>query len=962
MNSFLKEVATDLISQFGPNLKDVAIVFNNKRPVTFLKKHLGQLLGKAFWSPSFFTITEFFRSSTDLILADSIKQFFVLHQEFNKLLKEEGKVGLTPDQFFPMAEIILNDFSQVDYELINSDQIFSALEDIAVIQNQFPHFTPEQQQFLKQFWTTFSAERQQEFQQKFIDLWKRMPRLYHQFHAALNQEKLTTIAHTYRQLALGLPPIPNFIEQYKKIVFVGFNALNKAEAILFKKWQTEGRALFYFDADSYYYDDEIQEAGLFIRRNLNNTGLINALGNFPNRIRSHQKQIKVVQTQGHTAQAKAINEFLNAETLASQSDDPETTAIIIADESLLLPVLQTIPINAGKVNVTMGFPLAQSTVFGLIELWLNIQEQVHKANKDSIYYRDVQAFLSHPLSGVKETERNALLKLMLDKAWIEVPLTELHFSTLLSPNFFTVKHQGIQCIDALYSMLKSVLEQRQKAGNLQQLESNLILEVLKNLNLLYDGLNVYASNLPLSFVFNLIRKSLQGLSVPLEGEPLKGIQVMGLLESRLLDFEKVVILGVNEGVLPKVSTSPSFIPDSIRRAYEMPVLENQNAISAYLFYRLLQRSNDVYLVYNSLIDESNSGEPSRFLSQLEFESNYKFEYHRQEQTVLIEPKTELVIPKTGSVLKILNSFLQSSGRWDDKKISATALTTYLGCSLQFFFRYIAEIKEPEKVAETLEANQIGSILHQVLEWFYSSLSEANSEITKNKIREKRSEVPFLCRQALSVMLYDKKDQLKSPNSMQVIVLKIVEEYAFAIIDHDSNIAPFKIVELENKKDYKYRFPITVKGAPQEVSLYGIIDRVDQKDGKVRIVDYKTGGRDEVRFSCLEDIFERDGKKPNKALIQTLFYTHIYEKVRKVNQVEPNLYIVRKMKKDGTLFFNGARNGKVFLQAEHLEDLKNGFDEKLRILLEELFNTDVPFTHTQKAENCTFCPYKEICRK
>ncbi|MDB5121201.1 MAG: ATP-dependent nuclease subunit [Sphingobacteriales bacterium] len=960
MNSFLREVATDLISRFGADLKDVAIIFNNKRPVTFLKKHLGELSGKAFWSPSFFTIGEFFSLATDLISADHIKQFFVLHQEFNKLLKEEGKPEFTPDQFYPMAEIILGDFSQIDYDLINPDQVFSALEDIAVIQHQFPHFSEDQQKFLEQFWATFSAERQQNFQQKFIDLWRRMPKLYRQFHESLIHENLTTTANLYRSLANGNIQKPEFLNDYKKLIFVGFNALNKAEATLFKTYQEQERAIFYFDADSYYVNDTLQEAGLFLRKNLQKTGLINVFEKLPANM-AKPKQIQVIQAQGHAAQAKALNEFLNAENLASNADDPEKTAIIIVDESLLIPVLQTIPENAGKVNVTMGYPLAQSTVFGFIDLWLTIQEQVFKEGKDTIYYRDVQAFLSHPLSGINSKERDLILQRIIEKQWVEIPLTELLFASVLTPGFFTVKHEGAQCIDALTSLLRHVLEQRQKNHQLQQLEASLILEVIKKLNQLHDGLLTYASTLFLPFVFSLIRKALTGLSVPLEGEPLRGIQVMGLLESRVLDFEKVLVLGANEGVLPKVSTSPSFIPDSIRRAYDLPVLENQNAISAYLFYRLLHRSSDVYLVYNSLIDESNSGEPTRFLSQLEFESNYKFIYHRQQQTVQIEPATDIIVPKEGAVWKALQRFLQSTGKWDDKKISATALTTYLNCSLQFFFRYVAEIKEPEEVAENLEANQVGTILHQVLEWFYQDLAATDKEITAKRIKEKREDLPFLCRQALSELLFKKRDQLKNPNSMQQIILRIVEEYVNVVLDHDEKTAPFHIVELENKKDYKYRFPIEINNSAHEVSLYGIIDRVDEENGHTRIVDYKTGGRDDVRFSCLDDLFERDGKKPNKAMLQTLFYTYIYEQVSGKKQVEPNLYIIRKMKNDGTLFFTGSRP-RVYLQAEHLEDMKAGFEDKLRTLLEELFDRNIPFSHTTNKDNCAFCPYEGMCKK
>lgn len=961
MRSFLKEVAADLLSRFGEELKDVAIIFNNKRPELFLKKHLGQLTGKASWSPAFFTIGQFVALSSDLLGADHVRQFFILHREFNKLLLDQGKPPVTPDQFYPMAEIILSDFAQIDYDLANAEELFCQLEDIAVIQQQFPHFTTEQQQFMEQFWSAFSAEKQQDHQQKFIDLWKRMPKLYRAFHENLASQNLSTTANLYRQLAEGQARQPHFADSYKKLVFVGFNALNKAEEKLFVRWQNEDRAIFYFDIDPYYVEDDLQEAGLFIRRSLKRAGLKNAFVAGHVSLAEQQKEVQVVQTLGYAAQAKAVRNLIEGTVNPEQNEDPEKTAIVIVDESLLIPVLQTIPPEAGIVNVTMGYPLGQSTVFGLIDLWLIVQEQVHKEKKDSVYHRDVLAFLSHPLAGVRAAEREALQKQILDNQWVEVPLTELHFASAIAPNFFTVKHEGLQSIDALYVLLTAVLEQRQKSGLLQQIEASLIMAVSQNLNLLHDSLAEFARELPLSFVLALVRKALQGLSVPLEGEPLKGIQVMGLLESRCLDFEKVIVLGANEGVLPKLSVSPTFIPDSIRRVYGLPVIENQDAISAYLFYRLLQRSEEVSMVYNTLVDESNTGEPSRFLRQLEFESKLRFKYFQQQQTVRIEPGQQLSVPKTGEVWKALQRFFQSKGGWDDEKLSATAITTYMNCPLQFFFRYVAKIKEPEEVSENLEANQVGSVFHQVLEWFYEDLSGTDNLITAEKIRGKRKDIAVLCREALSLELYKKKDKLRRPNSVQQIVLRIVEEYVDAVLLHDENIAPFRIVELENKKDYKYRFPLHVNGKEKSVMLYGIIDRVDEKDGITRIVDYKTGGADEVKFTHLDDLFEREGKNQNKAMVQTLFYTFVYEQVKKVRRVEPNLYIIRKMKKDGTVFFSGPARSKVLLQAEHLEELKVGFRAHLKTLLEEMFNPEIPFSDSVSKENCGYCPYKEICQ-
>ncbi len=956
MIPFLREVAADLIARLGDDLKEAAIIFNNKRPEAFLKKHLGELQGNASFSPAFFTISSFFAASTNLVVADPLKQFFILHLEFNKLLVAEGKPTLSPDQFFPMANIILSDFAEVDYDLVDAGPLFTQLEDIAQIQQQFDHFTEEQQAFLERFWSSFSADKQRSHQQKFLELWIRMPLLYRNFHQAMQARGLITTAQTYRRLAAGTADGPKFISSYKKLIFIGFNALNRCEETLFKQWQNEGCALFYFDTDDYYLQDNLQEAGVFLRRNINRSELINS---FPQQqiLADKRSMVDVIKTQGHAAQAKILTEKINFEALSAFSDDPGKTAIILADETLLVPVMQTLPPEAGIVNITMGYPLTQSPLFGLTELWLNIQEQINKQQKHTVYYRDALAFLSHPLSGVKAAEREELQNKLLGHQWVEVPLTELHLISNLAPNFFTSRHTGLQTIDALYLMLTAVLEQRQRQNQLNELEANLILEACKKLNLLHDNLDAYAPNLGLSLVFALIRKTLSSLAVPLEGEPLHGIQVMGMLESRCLDFEHVIILGMNEGTMPKRSVNPSFIPDSLRRANGMPVLENQDAISAYLFYRLLQRSEKVTLVYDGLGGDTEAAEPSRFIRQLAYESKLNFNYLQQEQPVRIESSNVITIPKQGKVWKEMESFFYNGNPFKTTNISATAFTTYLTCTLQFFFRYVAKIKEPEEVAENLEANQIGSALHQALEWFYADLIKTDTVITADRIDQKLPEIPEYSRAALSQVLFKNRVQLKHANSMQQIVLQIVAEYMKAILAHDQLHSPFQIVELENKKDYKYHFPIEINGQKKYLQLYGILDRVDEKDGQTRIVDYKTGS-DELKYSSLEKLFERDGKSQNKAVVQTLFYTYIYEQVKRTSNVEPNLYAVRKMKTEGTRF----KSGKTILQSVDLEDAKAAFTGHLQNTLAEMFDQQIPFLQTTRLETCQYCPYKDICER
>ena len=952
---FLRQVAADLLSRFGDDLKDVAVVLTNKRPIVFLRKHLADLSGKPIWSPSFFTVQEFFAQSSQFPQTSPLTQFFILHQLHNQLLKEEGRPDETPDEFYPLAEIILADFAQLDYDLVDPGEVYAELRDIALLEQRFPHLSADQQRFMRQFWESFSIGKQTAIQQKFLQLWGRLPILYQRFKQELAQQGLTTAAVTYRDLAEGHAAHPRFIDGYKRMAFVGFNALSRCEVRLFTQWQEADQALFYFDADRYYVDDELQEAGLFMRKNSWQHGLRNALGEFPAVLGAKTDPVDLISASGKVAQAKLLSKLLVGKVADKAS--PIQVAIILADESLLIPLLQSLP-EGVDFNVTVGYPMMQSTLFGFIDLWLGIQQHLATNRGRTVHHRDVEAVLAHPLSGIAPRERHAIQEKIANHQLLEIPVVELLLATGSYPGFFAERNGSEAILHALHQLLEGVLEQRQGNHALQHIEASLILAAKKTLNLLHDGM-ARRQGLSATFVCSLIRKALQGITAPIEGEPLKGIQIMGLLESRCLDFDEVYIIGANEGSLPKITAAPTFIPDSIRRAHGLPVLENQDALSAYLFYRLLQHPRHVTVVYNTVVDERNSGEVSRFVRQLVFESRFTVQHRKQQraiQTAAIPPP--LTAEKKGAVWLKMSRYLDDAdpGR---PKLSASALTTYLQSPLLFFLKYIAGIKEPPRIAEEFEMNRLGTVVHQVMQDAYQQLKGESDIITAQGIRQKIKVLPQICLQALSKELYGETGRIQVPNSTQRILLKVAEEYAAVFLHYDAaHVAPLHIVELENEQDYAVDFPITVRGELRTVRLYGIIDRVDEVNGKTRIVDYKTG-RDEVKFNGLDTLFAPASPKSNKAMIQTLFYTYVYEQVTGRREVEPNLYIARKLRTEGPLFYTGGRSGGFIAEGSALEDIKKQFVAFLRQTLEELFNPDVPFGHNPDAIMYPNDPYKEF---
>jgi ATP-dependent helicase/nuclease subunit B len=977
MRPFLKEVAEDLIARLGDNLQHSAIVFNNKRPAAYLQNHLGSILQRPFWSPSFYTIQELFALSSDLKIADPFTQFFTLFKVYNDLLQADGMKAMEPAKFYPIARIILSDFSQIDNDLVDAFKLFEELEDIAEIDLQFDYLTTEQQEFLRGFWRSYSEGKQKKQQEQFIRMWRRMPAIYEQYHAALKAKGFITMAQVYRKLAAG-KDLPDFTAPFAKgkLVFVGFNALTQAEAVVFKRFQDQGKALFYFDTDTYYMDDHTQEAGLFLRKNLERTGLINALGESRALIKSAVKTVNVFQTQGHAAQAKILHQALQSDyPLLKDNAHAGQVALVLADESLLLPLLQTIPTqyhdgeknHPVNLNVSMGYPLAASSIFGLADLWLCVQAQMNEAQKESVNFKEVEAFLSHPLTGVTEKMRDKIQQKLIDEQLVEVPVSRLMGQKGLLALFFAPVTSAAETTSAFQEILKYILEHQLAQKTLKQTEADLFVATLKELNRLHDTLSEHLSSTAavpeqgsvdqrrhvqkeLSFVLSLIQKAIQGIAVPLSGEPLQGIQVMGLLESRNLDFEHIYILGANEGVLPQSTISTSFIPDGIRRAHGLPVIENQDAISAYMFYRLLQRAENISLVYNAQTDERNTGEPSRFLRQLEYESGYQFNYFAQQQEIATENRIPVQIKKDKQVMFLLKKYLTG-----EQRLSATALTTYVDCPLQFFYKYVARIEEPKEVVENVEANIVGLMLHWMLETFYRELMRADAMMSKERIAEHRKTIPRLAERAFARIVFNDEQHAVNHNGMQKVVLAIVKEYAEIILDQDEAHAPFKILALEKKDQINFDF--FVDGVKECITLHGIIDRIDEKDGITRIVDYKTGS-DDLRFSSIEEVFQTNGKKLNKALIQTLFYTHVYEQANTKERVEPNIYSIRNMRTEGAYFMEGR--GKTRLAGDRLADIKLEFVELLRKKLGELFDEHTPFTPTTNENSFTYSPYITLC--
>jgi ATP-dependent helicase/nuclease subunit B len=595
----------------------------------------------------------------------------------------------------------------------------------------------------------------------------------------------------------------------------------------------------------------------------------------------------------------------------------------------------------------MGFALSTSSIFGLIDLWLSTQLEL--LQKETVSYQNVEAFLTHPLSGLSHKMRDKIQTALLDENYVEIEHVRLLRQSGLFEVFFRKILNSEQVVSTLINVLTVVLTRLSTAKTLKKIDAELFVKTIQELNRLHDTFGKHVGIEETSFVIYLVQKALKAIAVPLSGDPLNGIQVMGLLETRNLNFDNVVILGFNEGIIPKSSIGNSFIPDSLRRVYGLPVLENLDAISSYMVYRLIQRAKNISLVYNNLTDESTSGEASRILKQLSYESTFTFNYHELNLNVKTEVSREVKIEKKD------NKFIQDTlalyleGK---RKFSPSALTQYISNPIDFFFNYIAGIKEPKEVSAVVEANEIGSILHQVMEYFYSDLK--GSEVTEEAIKVRRKNVPSLIQRAFAAVMFKSPEKVIEYKGMQKVILSIVDAYVDIILSQDEAQTPFQIISLEQKVEADLSF--NIHGEPATVKLIGFIDRVDLKDGITKIIDYKTGS-DKLTFKDVPELFNTNGKNINKALVQTLLYTYAYEQFSGKSCVEPNLYIVKTMTQDGVWF----KTGRQTLNGDFLEEIKPEFLNELRRKLTELFESTY-FEVSEVEDNYKYSIYKTLFGK
>ena len=645
MQSFLQLVAHDLYAKIGNDLSRTVLIFPNKRANLFFNEYLAGESDQPIWSPAAMSISDLFQKLSVQKTGDPIR----LVCELYKVFKEETESQETLDDFYFWGELLISDFDDVDKNLVDADKLFSNLQDLKSLMDDYEFLDKEQEEAIQQFFRNFSIERRTELKEKFISLWDKLGTIYHHYRKNLTELGIAYEGMLYR----------NVIEQldtdqlkYDKYIFVGFNVLNKVEKEFFRKLQKADKAIFYWDYDIFYTQQiKKHEAGEFINRNLKD---------FPNELPASYfdslkkpKKIRYISASTENAQARFLPEWIRT---TFSSDNEKENAVVLCNEALLLPVLHSIPEEVKNVNITMGFPLAQTPVYSFINAAMELQTNGYRFDTGRFTYETVSAILKHPYTRQLSTKAD-IIERELTKTNRFYPLpSELKQDEFLA-NLFTPRNGIKELCDYLIGLIKDISTLYRKEGEYNDIFNQLYRESLfqsfLKINRLYSLIESGELNIQTHTLKRLISKVLTSSNIPFHGEPAIGMQVMGVLETRNLDFRNLVMLSLNEGQLPKTGGESSFIPYNLRKAFGMTTIEHKNAVYAYYFYRLIQRAENITLLYNTSSDGLNRGEESRFMLQLLVEGPHEItrEYLEAGQSPQSTPKIE--IPKTQKILERL---------------------------------------------------------------------------------------------------------------------------------------------------------------------------------------------------------------------------------------------------------------------------------------------------------------------
>ena len=941
MKDFLKYVAEDLLKRFDGDFSDVAVVFPNKRASLFLNSYLVELSSRPMWSPRYITISELFRNHSQLVTADRIPLIFELYKCYHKYVKSSETI----DSFYNWGEIMLADFDDVDKNMADADAVFSLTRDYGAMED-LDYLSDVQKDKLKEYFNTSAVNSK--LKNNFNHVYEHLGEIYHEFNDVLRSNGATYEGALYREVAEKVDEI-DF--KYKKYVFVGFNMLQKVEERLFEYLGKNDRALFYWDFDHYYTSADkgvSPEAGHYISRNL--MKFPNALdikdkaiyGNLNDA--SAPKNIDIISATTENSQARYISQWLDDDKIKCG----RKTAVVMCDETMLQSAIHCLPESSElKVNITTGYPLQQTPVASFVSLLTDMMTDGYDREKHNYLVRYVIPVLNHPYTSQLSASTHAKIARFREKSILRTTAAEMaDGDEFLSLIFSSPCNDDGSIATLLTERISEII--RYVSSHFKDnspLYAESVFRMYTLLQVLKDTFSSYADmHINISTYRKLVNQIISTTSIPFHGEPIDGIQIMGVLETRNLDFDNILLLSCNEGKMPKGINDTSFIPYTVRKGFGLTTVDHKVDIYAYYFYRLMQRARNVSILYNSSTEGTSKNEMSRFVLQMMVEQNHNYRFLSLDTSVDTVTKQPEIIMKSEEAIRKLNA---------TDKISPSALNTYLKCGLRYYYKYIADVKEPDVIMSEKEVDYriFGLLFHRAAELLYME----GGVFTASKIEKMATDVNIrrIVGQAFTDEIFDGKplESVDSLNGLQRIIYNVICKYIRNLLEADMKRAPFEIVATERWVDTD----IDVNG--RSISVGGIADRIDRKGDVTYIVDYKTGTEQASGFNVVEDMFERTKKAAYDYYIQTILYS-IALTEKQHCKTSPVLLYIGKLTEYDT--YPVLKLKKTPIEVTEDNEDAASFKSIITSKLTDLFSPDKPFSPTTSPDECRTCPYYALC--
>lgn len=957
METFLKQIAHDLYNKTEGNFTKVAIVFPNKRASLFFNEYLAQESDRPIWSPTYVSISELFRQSSDLSIADPIKLVCDLYKVFQKATGSKE----TLDDFYFWGEMLIADFDDADKNMADTHALFSNLKDLNELMDNYDFLEEGQKEALSQFFHNFSINQVTELKQRFISMWNVLGDIYTEYKALLESQSIAYEGMLYRQVIeqLDVEALP-----YNKYIFVGFNVLNKVEHTLFKKLNEAGKAMFYWDYDTFYLNKTPHEAGEFIRRNLRDFPSELPASFFDNL--NQPKEVTFIESPTENGQVRYLPQWIR-ENLTSQEKE---TAVVLCNEALLQPVLHALPDNVKHINITMGFPLSQTPAYSFVNALMELHTSGYNPNNGRYLFAEVISVLKHPYTRQLSPEAEKLEQtLTRDNRFYPLP-SELKQDNVLEL-LFTPRRNNLDLCSMLSEALKevAVIYQQQAASHsdaFDQLYRESLFKTYTLVNRFHTLIESKELNVQAGTFQRLLTRVMSSSSIPFHGEPAIGMQVMGVLETRNLDFRHLIMLSVNEGQLPKAGGDSSFIPYNLRKAFGMTTIDHKIAVYAYYFYRLMQRAEKVTLVYNTATDGINRGELSRFMLQFLIEWGYPVLRKQLEAAQSPQDSTPIIIEKTPDVMERMKSVFDIRNN-PKALISPSALNCYLDCPLKFYYKYVALLSAPDEVTADIDSAKFGSIFHYAAEHIYKDLTAHGKLISRENLETLlKDEVrlqTYVDNGFKELFFNLPPNEQPEYNGIQLINSAVIVKYIQQLLRNDLRYAPFTFVGSEQR--IFENIEIYTPTGDIQSRIGGIIDRIDSKGESLRIVDYKTGG-DADTPANVQSLFIPDKKRSNYVFQTFLYASIVCKKLREKNDsrlVAPALlYIHRAASENYSPVIQMGEPRKPKEPVDNFAQHEGDFRENLKTLLEDIFNPDISFTQTEIEDKCAYCDFRALCKK